>query len=64
MAYALFHWHSAWHAIVCVGGFILWVLSYLLDGFCVPSDGGRTAAEKRGRERIMESYDKYDRRDD
>ena len=64
MAYAFSHWHAGWHAIVCVGGFVLWLLSYLLGGFWLPSDGGRVEAEKRGRERIMESYDKYDRRDD
>ena len=65
MIYALSHWQAGWHAILCIGGFVLWLLSHLLNGFLwAPGDGGRAAAEKRGRERIMESYDKYDRHDD
>jgi hypothetical protein len=63
MLYAISHWHAGWHAIVCVGGFVLWLLSYLPRMPRMPSDGGRMEAEKRGRERIMESYDRYDRRD-
>jgi hypothetical protein len=57
MIYALAHWPAGWHAVVCLGGFVLWSLSHLLNGFWAPSDGGRAAAEKRGRERIMESYE-------
>jgi hypothetical protein len=58
------HWQAGWHAILSVGGFVIWLLWHLLSGFLAPSDGGRTEAERRGRERIMESYDKYDRRND
>jgi hypothetical protein len=64
MAYAIFHWHEAWHIIVSIGGFILWILWRLLEAAWLPSDVGRIEAERRGRERIMESYDKYDRQDD
>jgi hypothetical protein len=64
MLYAISHLHAGWHAILCVGSFIFWLLSYLAQGLAFPSDGGRMEAERRGRERIMESYDKYDRRDD
>jgi hypothetical protein len=64
MIYALSHWQAGWHAILCVGSFVLWLFWHLLSGFLAPSDGGRTEAEKRGRERIMESYDKCDRRED
>jgi hypothetical protein len=59
MLYVIFHWHAVWHVIVCVGGFALWALSHVLDAAWMPSDGDRIVAEKRGRERIMESYDKY-----
>jgi hypothetical protein len=70
MAYAIVHWHTVlhshtvWHVIVCLGGFALWALSHVLDAAWMPSDSNRREAERRGRERIMESYDKYDRRDD
>jgi hypothetical protein len=62
--YAISHWHAGWHAILAVGCFVLWLLRVLLAGAWLPSDGDRMEAERRGRERIMESYDKYDRRDD
>jgi hypothetical protein len=64
VTYAISHWHAGWHAIVCLGSFALWVLSHLLDNAWWPSDGGRFEAEERGRKRIMESYDKHDKRDD
>jgi cytochrome b len=63
MVYALSHLHAGWHAIVSIGCFVLWLLQYVGWGF-YPSDSARFEAERRGRERIMESYDKYDRRDD
>lgn len=61
--YAISHWHAGWHAIVGVGSFILWLLWYLVPPW-IPSDGGRMEAERRGRERIMESYDRDNRSDD
>jgi len=64
MTYAILHWHAGWHAIIGIGGFALWLLSHLFAAAWMPSDGGRMEAERRGRERIMESYDKHDKRDD
>jgi hypothetical protein len=64
MTYAFSHWHAGWHAIIAVGSAALWLLSILMQGAWMPSGVGRMEAEKRGRERIMESYDKYDKRDD
>ena len=64
MIYAFSHWHAGWHAIISIGSVALWFLARLADAAWMPSDGERIAAEKRGRERIMESYDKYDRRDE
>ena len=70
MAYAILHWHTVlhshtvWHVIVCMVGFALWALLHVLDAAWMPSDSNRRETEKRGRERIMESYDKYERRDD
>ena len=63
MTYAISHWHAGWHAIICVGSFALWLLSHLADAAWMPSGVDRMEAERRGRERIMESYDKYDKRD-
>jgi hypothetical protein len=64
MIYAFSHPHAGWHAIIAIGGGALWVLSRLAAAAWMPSGGDRNEAEKRGRERIMESFDKYDRRDD
>ena len=63
MIYAFSHWQAGWHAILCVGSFAFWLFWHLLGAFSGRSDAGRNGAEKRGRERIMDSYDKYDRRD-
>ena len=35
-----------------------------MDYWWLPDDGGRYGAEERGRKRIMENYDKYDKRED
>jgi hypothetical protein len=64
MTYAFSHLHAGWHAVITIGSAALWVIANCLGGSGTPSVGDRIEAEKRGRERIMESYDKYDRRDD
>ena len=59
MTYAISHWYESWHIIVCIGGLACSALYYLVDGlWWFPSDGGRFEAEERGRERIMESFDR------
>jgi len=64
VTYAISHWHAGWHAIVFLGSLALWALSHLMDYWWLPDDGGRYGAEERGRKRIMENYDKYDKRED
>ena len=65
MTYAFSHLHAGWHAIIAIGSAALWVLAHLMEVPGRPwSVVDRIEAEKRGRERIMESYDKYDKRDD
>ena len=68
MSYAFSHLHAGWHAVIAIGSAIgaaaLWLLSILAQGASVPSgDDDRIEAEKRGRERIMESFDKDYKRD-
>ena len=63
MLYAISHWHAGWHDFVTLAGFVLWLVGQLALNW-PRSDGGRAEAERRGRERIMGSYDKYDRRAD
>jgi hypothetical protein len=64
MTYAFSHLHAGWHAIIAIGGGALWLLSVLTQGAWVPSGVDNIEAEKRSRERIMESFDKQDKRDD
>jgi hypothetical protein len=64
MTYAFSHLHAGWHAIIAIGGGALWLLSVLMQGAWVPSGVDNIEAEKRSRERIMESFDKQDKRDD
>jgi hypothetical protein len=64
MPHAIFHWHAVWHAIVGIGCFVFWVLMNSL-GYWGQTEayGDKMEAEKRGRERIMETYD-LERRDE
>jgi hypothetical protein len=66
---AILHWHATSHALICIGGAVVWLLVRLMEFGGVPVGGQsdiarRMEAERRGRERIKEDYDNYDRRED
>jgi len=64
MVHAIFHWHAVWHVVVGIGCFVFWSLLNGLGHWGeTKAYADQMEAEKRGRERIMESYD-LDRRED